>query len=140
MVAAALIVSSHTTSVRAANLLAAFIILPMSVFIQGSNALVLWGGAALLWLVAAALIVFAALLIRLGLRLFNREQILAREMDDLRPRQLPPVFRQLWRLPPRAALRLAGPRRPWRPPRRPSPGGGSTAPTCPRWCGCAGPS
>ena len=112
MVAAALIVSSHTTSVRAANLLAAFIILPMSVFIQGSNALVLWGGAALLWLVALALIVFAALLIRLGLRLFNREQILAREMDDLRPRQLPPVFRQLWRLPPRAALRLRRPEAP----------------------------
>jgi ABC-type transport system involved in multi-copper enzyme maturation permease subunit len=112
MVAAALIVSSHTTSVRAANLLAAFIILPMSVFIQGSNALVLWGGAGLLWLVALALIVFAALLIRLGLRLFNREQILAREMDDLRPRQLPPVFRQLWRLPPRAALAFRRPAAP----------------------------
>ncbi|HMA35763.1 MAG TPA: ABC transporter permease subunit [Chloroflexia bacterium] len=104
LVAAALIVSSHTTSVRAANLLAAFIILPLSVLIQANNALILWGGAAVLPLIALAIAVFAVLLIRSGLRLFNREQILAREMDDLRPRQLLGTFRLFLRLPPRAAL------------------------------------
>jgi ABC-type transport system involved in multi-copper enzyme maturation permease subunit len=105
MVGSALIISSHTTSVRAANLLAAFIILPMSVLIQGNNALILWGGGQL-WLIALALGLFALLLIRMGLRLFNREQILAREMDDLRPAQLALTFRQFWALPPRAALQL----------------------------------
>ena len=119
MVASALIISSHTTSVRAANLLAAFIILPMSVLIQVNNALILWGGGGQLWLIALALGLFALLLIRMGLRLFNREQILAREMDDLRPGQLVLTFRQFWALPPRAALRCAP-----RPPRarcRPPP-------------------
>ncbi|HEX6606219.1 MAG TPA: ABC transporter permease subunit [Chloroflexia bacterium] len=106
MVGSALIISSHTTSVRAANLLAAFIILPMSVLIQGNNALILWGGGEQLWLIALALGLFALLLIRMGLRLFNREQILAREMDDLRPGQLALTFRQFWALPPRAALQL----------------------------------
>ena len=106
MVGSALIISSHTTSVRAANLLAAFIILPMSVLIQGNNALILWGGGGQLWLIALALGLFALLLIRMGLRLFNREQILAREMDDLRPGQLALTFRQFWALPPRAALQL----------------------------------
>ncbi len=106
MVGSALIISSHTTSVRAANLLAAFIILPMSVLIQGNNALILWGGGGQLWLIALALGLFALLLIRMGLRLFNREQILAREMDDLRPGQLALTFRQFWALAPRAALQL----------------------------------
>jgi ABC-type transport system involved in multi-copper enzyme maturation permease subunit len=106
MVGSALIISSHTTSVRAANLLAAFIILPMSVLIQGNNALILWGGGEQLWLIALALGLFALLLIRMGLRLFNREQILAREMDDLRPSRLALTFRQFWALPPRAALQL----------------------------------
>ncbi len=108
MVASALIISSHTTSVRAANLLAAFIILPMSVIIQGNNLLILWGGATQLWLIGAALSLFAVLLIRMGLQLFNREQILAREMDDLRPRRFVSLFQQLWRLPPHDALGLRG--------------------------------
>lgn len=119
MVASALIVSSHTTSVRAANLLAAFIILPMSVLIQLNNALILWGGAPALGWIALGLGVFGLLLIRMGVRLFNREQILAREMDDLRPRRLSGTFAQLWRLPPRQALALRTPgadltpARPW---------------------------
>ncbi len=110
MVSSALIVSSHTTSVRAANLLAAFIILPMSVLIQLNNALILWGGAQALGWIALGLGVFALLLIRMGVRLFNREQILAREMDDLRPQHLAATFGLLWRLPPRQALafRLPG--------------------------------
>jgi hypothetical protein len=78
----------------------------MSVLIQGNNALILWGGGGQLWLIALALGLFALLLIRMGLRLFNREQILAREMDDLRPGQLVLTFRQFWALPPRAALQL----------------------------------
>ncbi|HUS15926.1 MAG TPA: ABC transporter permease subunit [Chloroflexia bacterium] len=109
MVAGALIISSHTTSVRAANMLAAFIILPLSVLIQLSNALLLWGGAPALWLIGVALVVFAVLLVRMGLRLFNREQILAREMDDLRPNGLVRTFRQFWRQSPRGALALRAP-------------------------------
>jgi ABC-type transport system involved in multi-copper enzyme maturation permease subunit len=103
MVASALIISSHTTSVRAANLLASFIILPMSLVLQISNIVVIWGAAPYLWLVALALALFAVLLLRMGLRLFNREAILAREMDDLRLGQAWAAYRRFLALPPRWA-------------------------------------
>ena len=103
MVASALIISSHTTSVRAANLLASFIILPMSLVLQISNIVVIWGAAPYLWLVALGLGLFATLLLRMGLRLFNREEILAREMDELRLGQAWATYRRFLTLPPRWA-------------------------------------
>jgi ABC-type transport system involved in multi-copper enzyme maturation permease subunit len=104
MVAAALIISSHTTSVRAANLLASFIILPMSLVLQFNNLFVIWGAVRYLWLVALALGVFALLLLRMGLRLFNREEILTREIDEVKGGQLWAAYRRALALPPRWAL------------------------------------
>ena len=43
MVAAAVIVSSQATSVRAANLLVSFIIVPMALLIQFEAAALFWG-------------------------------------------------------------------------------------------------
>ncbi|HEX7588890.1 MAG TPA: stage II sporulation protein M, partial [Anaerolineae bacterium] len=83
MVAGAVVVSSHTTSVRAANLLASFIILPMAFLIQGETVLLFWGQYDALWAVVVALGVAAALLVRTGIRTFNREEILSREIDEL---------------------------------------------------------
>jgi uncharacterized membrane protein SpoIIM required for sporulation/ABC-type transport system involved in multi-copper enzyme maturation permease subunit len=83
MVSGAVVVSSHTTSVRAANLLASFIIIPVSFLLQGESILLFWGQYDVLWYILAALFVANVLLIRTGIRTFNREEILAREIDEL---------------------------------------------------------
>lgn len=86
MVSGAVVVSSQTTSVRAANLLASFIIVPMSQLIIGESLIMFWGRYDILWLIVAGLLVIAAVLGRMGLHLFNREELLGREIDllDLR--------------------------------------------------------
>jgi uncharacterized membrane protein SpoIIM required for sporulation/ABC-type transport system involved in multi-copper enzyme maturation permease subunit len=94
MVAGAVVVSSHTTSVRAANLLASFIIVPMAFLLQGESILLFWGQYDALWSIIAALVVADVILIRTGIRTFNREEILAREIDELRLDAIWRVFRQ----------------------------------------------
>lgn len=86
MVAGAVVVSSHTTSVRAANLLASFIILPMAVIVQVQSLVVLTGLADALWMFLAVLAVVGVMLVRMGVRAFNREEILAHEGLELSPR------------------------------------------------------
>ena len=49
MVAAAVIVSSQTTSVRAANLLASFIVIPSALLIQAESMVIFWGDYTTLW-------------------------------------------------------------------------------------------
>ncbi len=93
MVAGAVVVSSHTTSIRAANLLASFIIIPMTLLVQAESILLLNNRADILWYIMAALLVANLIVGRMGVRLFNREEILAREMDDLNPRGL---LRKFW--------------------------------------------
>ncbi len=83
MVAGAVVVSSHTTSVRAANLLASFIIVPMAFLIQAESVFLFWGQYDVLWYIIAALAVADAILIRTCVRTFNREELLAREIDEL---------------------------------------------------------
>lgn len=83
MVAGAVVVSSHTTSVRAANLLASFIIIPMAFLLQAESVFLFWGQYEILWHTIAALAVADVILIRTGIRTFNREEILAREIDEL---------------------------------------------------------
>jgi uncharacterized membrane protein SpoIIM required for sporulation/ABC-type transport system involved in multi-copper enzyme maturation permease subunit len=83
MVAGAVIISSQSTSVRAANLLASFIILPMALLLQAEAALLLYGQYSALGLIGLALVIVAVLLVRLGIRVFNREQLLGRELDHL---------------------------------------------------------
>lgn len=83
MVAGAVIVSSHTTSVRAANLLASFIIIPMSFLLEAESVLLFWGQYNVVWYLIAALGIADVILVRTGIRTFNREEILAREVDQL---------------------------------------------------------
>lgn len=83
MVAGAVVVSSHTTSVRAANLLASFIIIPMAFLLQAESVLLFWGQYDVLWYIILALLIADIILIRTGVRTFNREEILAREIDEL---------------------------------------------------------
>lgn len=83
MVAGAVVVSSHATSVRAANLLASFIVIPSALLIQGESVLMFWGTNASLWWVVFGLFVLSILLIRVGLSHFQREELLGKEIDVL---------------------------------------------------------
>jgi uncharacterized membrane protein SpoIIM required for sporulation/ABC-type transport system involved in multi-copper enzyme maturation permease subunit len=92
MVSGAVIVSSQSTSVRAANLLASFIIIPMAFLLQAEAGLLLFADYTALWLIALFLVVVNVLLIRLGIRVFNREQLLGRDIDELNLRHALSVF------------------------------------------------
>lgn len=84
MVAAAVIVSGQTTSVRAANLLASFIIVPMALLLQFEAIVLFWGNSRGLWWLIAALGMTAAVLVRMGVKIFNREALLGQDIDQLR--------------------------------------------------------
>jgi uncharacterized membrane protein SpoIIM required for sporulation len=79
MVAGAVIVSANARTMRAANVMASFIILPMSIVLQVEAGLILIGRGEFLWGFAAAMAVGAAILLRMGLQGFSREALLARE-------------------------------------------------------------
>ncbi len=104
MVSAAVVISSQTTSVRAANLLASFIIVPMSQLIIGESLIMFWGRYGVLWWIVLGLALVAGLLARMGLRLFNREELLGREIDVLDIRWVARTFGEAFR---------GGARTPW---------------------------
>jgi uncharacterized membrane protein SpoIIM required for sporulation/ABC-type transport system involved in multi-copper enzyme maturation permease subunit len=91
MVSGAVVVSSQTTSVRAANLLASFIIVPMALLIQGESIVMFWARYQVLWWAIVGQVVLAGLLIRTGVAHFNREELLGRELDTIN-------FRWGWRV------------------------------------------
>jgi uncharacterized membrane protein SpoIIM required for sporulation len=93
MVSGAVVISSQTTSVRAANLLASFIIVPVSELIIGESLIMFWGRYTVLWFIVAAMFLIALVLTRMGLHLFNREELLGRELDVLDLRW---AWRTLW--------------------------------------------
>jgi ABC-type transport system involved in multi-copper enzyme maturation permease subunit len=81
MVSGAVVISLQTTSVRAANLLASFIIIPVSQLIIGESMIMFWGRYPVLWWIVATLLVLAVVLGRMGMHMFNREEILGKEID-----------------------------------------------------------
>lgn len=83
MVSGAVVISSQATSVRAANLLASFVIMPVSQLIIGESLIMFWGRYNILWLVLVVLLLIAVVLGRMGLHLFQREALLGREIDVL---------------------------------------------------------
>lgn len=82
MVAGAVVISTHTGSIRAANLLASFVLLPMATFIQIQVLLVIARRWDMLWIMIAFLLITAIALIRTGVAAFNREEILSREHEQ----------------------------------------------------------
>jgi len=93
MVSGAVVISTQTTSVRAANLLASFIIIPMALLIQAESIMMLWTDYRVLWWAVLALMILAGLLVRMGISHFNRENLLGVEIDSLNLRWLWLVFR-----------------------------------------------
>jgi len=81
MVAGAVVVSNNATSVRAANLLSSFIIVPMALAIQGISIAMFWANYNILWLAVAGMLVVTVLLMRMGLALFNREHLLTTQLE-----------------------------------------------------------
>jgi uncharacterized membrane protein SpoIIM required for sporulation len=90
MVSGAVVISSQTTSVRAANILASFVIIPMALLVQAESVVMFWADYGALWWILCALLAADMLLVRMGIHLFNREELLGREIDVL-------DIRQLWR-------------------------------------------
>jgi uncharacterized membrane protein SpoIIM required for sporulation len=109
MVAGAVIISLNARTMRAANVMASFIILPMSVALQSEAALILLGRTEFLWVFAGLMLALAAILLRMGLNGFSREALLARDSGLRRPLQRaanafrasfqhrPGIFLLLWR-------------------------------------------
>jgi uncharacterized membrane protein SpoIIM required for sporulation/ABC-type transport system involved in multi-copper enzyme maturation permease subunit len=91
MVSGAVVLSSQTTSVRAANLLASFIIIPMALLAQGEAIVMFWANYGVLWWVVLFLIVVDVVLVRMGVHTFNREELLGHEIDELN-------LASLWRM------------------------------------------
>ncbi len=94
MVSAAVVVSAQATSARAANLVASFIIIPIAFLLQGEASLLLFGDYMVLWLIAFFLLITDVLFVRMGVRVFNREQLLGRSLDHL---DLHAAWRTFWR-------------------------------------------
>src|SRR6266566_5509003 len=80
MVAGAVIISLNARTMRAANVMASFIILPMSLVLQIEAALILLGRAEFLWCFALLMTVVAVVLLRMGFSGFSREALLARDV------------------------------------------------------------
>ncbi len=101
MVTGAVVVSSQTTSTRAANLLASFIVVPMSLLII-LESIIMFGapdaespnGIFSLWVILVGLLIGTALFMRVGTRIFNREELLGRSLDVLNLRW---GWRVFWR-------------------------------------------
>jgi uncharacterized membrane protein SpoIIM required for sporulation len=104
MVSGAVVVSSHTTSVRAANLLASFILIPTALLVQAESVIMFWARYEVLWWIALGLVVVALILVRMGVRIFNREEILARQIDELNLRFAWRTFVGFFLRPPELAL------------------------------------
>ncbi len=97
MVAGAVIISSHTTTMRAANLLASFVLVPMSVVVQLEALVIIAQRAPLLWNIFWGLLAVAFMLVRSGMNSFNREEILSREHAGFNARRIWWSFRQFLR-------------------------------------------
>jgi len=84
MVSGAVVISTQATTVRAANLLASFIIIPVAFLIQAESVVIFWGNYDTLWWTVVGLTVVSGLLVRTGISYFNREELLGRAIDDLK--------------------------------------------------------
>jgi uncharacterized membrane protein SpoIIM required for sporulation len=93
MVSAAIVISVQSTSVKAANLLASFIVIPVAILMQGEAVLLFWGNEQVLWLAIAGVMIISLLLIRVGIAHFQREYLLGREIDAI---NLSWIWRTFW--------------------------------------------
>lgn len=94
MVSAAIVISVQSTTVKAANLLASFIVIPVAILMQGEAVMLFWGNEKVLWLAIAGVMIISLLLIRVGIAHFQREYLLGREIDVI---NLGWLWRTFWK-------------------------------------------
>lgn len=92
MVSGAVVISTQTTSVRAANLLSSFIVIPMTLIIQGESIVMFWANFDVLWWIILGMAIISSMLVRAGIAHFNREDLLGREIDVINLRRSWNVF------------------------------------------------
>jgi uncharacterized membrane protein SpoIIM required for sporulation/ABC-type transport system involved in multi-copper enzyme maturation permease subunit len=97
MVSGAILISTQATSVRAANLMASFIVIPMALLIQGESIMLFWGNDQVLWLAVVGVAILTVLLARVGIAHFQRESLLGREIDVLNLRWIARTFWQAFK-------------------------------------------
>jgi uncharacterized membrane protein SpoIIM required for sporulation len=90
MVSSAIVISVQATTIRSANLLASFVVVPVAFLLQGETVLIFWGNEDVLWYAVVGVTLLSGLLVRLGLAHFRREYLLGREIDTLN-------FKWMWR-------------------------------------------
>ncbi len=93
MVSSAIVISVQATTIRSANLLASFVVVPVAFLLQGETFLIFWGNEDVLWFAIVGVTLLAALIVRLGLSHFRREYLLGREIDTLNFKLIGRTFR-----------------------------------------------
>src|ERR1043165_3269871 len=93
MVSSAIVISVQATTIRSANLLASFVVVPVAFLLQGETVLIFWGNEDVLWFAIVGVTLLAILLVRLGLSHFRREYLLGREIDTLNFKLIARKFR-----------------------------------------------
>ena len=93
MVSSAIVISVQATTIRAANLMASFVVVPVAFLLQGETILIFWGNEDVLWYAILGVTLLSGLLVRLGLSHFKREYLLGREIDTLNIKNMFRVFR-----------------------------------------------
>jgi uncharacterized membrane protein SpoIIM required for sporulation len=89
----AIVISVQATTIRAANLLASFVVVPVAFLLQGETILIFWGNEDVLWFAILGVTLLASLLVRLGLSHFRREYLLGREIDTINLKWMGRTFR-----------------------------------------------
>ncbi|MGD0806797.1 MAG: stage II sporulation protein M [Anaerolineales bacterium] len=84
MVSAAVVISAQTNSVRAANLLASFVIVPAALLLQGESIVMFYRMYRELWWIIAGVLILTVIFLRIGLRQFRRDELLSREVEEIR--------------------------------------------------------
>jgi uncharacterized membrane protein SpoIIM required for sporulation/ABC-type transport system involved in multi-copper enzyme maturation permease subunit len=97
MVSSAIVISVQATTIRAANLLASFVVVPVAFLLQGETVLIFWGNEDVLWFAIVGVTLLAVLLVRLGLSHFRREYLLGREIDTINFKWIGRTFRNRFR-------------------------------------------
>ena len=93
MVSSAIVISVQATTIRSANLMASFVVVPVAFLLQGETILIFWGNEDVLWFAIIGVTLLSGLLVRLGLSHFKREYLLGREIDTLNIKNIYTVFR-----------------------------------------------
>jgi uncharacterized membrane protein SpoIIM required for sporulation/ABC-type transport system involved in multi-copper enzyme maturation permease subunit len=97
LVSAAIFVSTQSATVRSANLLASFIVIPMALLLQAESTVLFFGQHLTFWLTILGLLLLSLFLIRLGMAHFQREVLLNRRDNAFSPAYIWKQFRDGFR-------------------------------------------